>query len=152
MTKVTALAIAAIAIALPAQASAKGIENAKVCGASGCTTIKEEDRILPLIEGGGPRSTPPAPAPSYTVEFTTIGGPDGERHSWKVLYVPGEGGKLRSTDESNLRPGSSCRPRRHRRTRGWRPASTRSRQGRAACRPAGPRRPPRMPRRCGGSC
>src|SRR5688572_25136599 len=60
--KATALAIAlAAALGLASAAAAKGLTLARVCGASGCVTIEEDDLMVTLYAGAVQREPPRLP-------------------------------------------------------------------------------------------
>jgi hypothetical protein len=62
-------AVAALALAAAPAARAKEITKAQVCGADGCTRVADADGRFALMEGGPPRSAPPAAAPFYRVNM-----------------------------------------------------------------------------------
>jgi hypothetical protein len=82
------LLVAAAAVVVPS-ASAKGPDTARICGASGCTTIQDVSTVNTLAlytSGFEPRSAP-RPAPFFTVELTSSIHDPGAA-GWSFLYVP----------------------------------------------------------------
>jgi hypothetical protein len=79
------MVIAAVALALPAAASAKELSAATVCGAEGCTTFQKPSMEL---AGGGDGVGDPAaaPGPYYTVKLAVDA--DGHDEAWTIFYVP----------------------------------------------------------------
>ena len=78
--------LGAFALGAPGSAAAKGPNVARVCGASGCTTLRGESAVQPLISWWyTPFSSrrAPRPAPYYSI---AIRDPSGVR--WSLLYVP----------------------------------------------------------------
>src|SRR5918912_4608942 len=88
------LALALAAAAGPA--AAKEITKATFCGASGCASVTDRQTLRQLPTGGEPGSAPAAPAPFYTVRFTSRH--EGQRSTWNVYYVP-SANALASTGE-----------------------------------------------------
>jgi hypothetical protein len=78
--------VAGVALTAPGSAAAKGPNFARLCGASGCTTLRGETAVQPLLSWW---YTPffqrgaPAPAPFYRIRITD---PSGVK--WSLLYVP----------------------------------------------------------------
>jgi hypothetical protein len=87
--KLWALLLVAGAGILVPSAQAKGPDTARICGASGCTTIAavaEVNQLALYTSGFESRSEPP-PAPFFTVELTSSIHDPGAT-SWSFLYVP----------------------------------------------------------------
>ena len=61
-------AVAALILALAPAAAAKEITKAEVCGPGGCARVGDEAGRAALMEGGSPRTPPPA-APYYEVRM-----------------------------------------------------------------------------------
>jgi hypothetical protein len=91
----TLAALAALALTLPALASAKGDLQARICGASACSEDTESGRVLAggafFGEGGCPETgcslgSPPALTPYYRIDFR-----DGDATAWRrsaYYWVP----------------------------------------------------------------
>jgi hypothetical protein len=86
-TPAFAAALAAAALAIPATAAAKEIEQATVCGASACTTVKDRTLLESLVNGGRV-SHAPAAAAFYRVTIAIATG-DGHSDSFTTVMVPG---------------------------------------------------------------
>jgi hypothetical protein len=80
-----AVALAAVAVALPGTAAAKELDSATICGASGCRTIAQPPESLASGEDGISDAIP-APGAFYTVELSVSSG--GEPDSWRVYWIP----------------------------------------------------------------
>ena len=79
--------VAALLLATPALASAKGPEKARICGTSGCAVVEGVEQLAPLTLVGAPfelRSAPP-PAPFFTVVLTSSRDDDA---GGTYLYAP----------------------------------------------------------------
>lgn len=79
--------VCAVALLAATPALAKGPDLASICGASGCATVDDVDRVNVLAlwtAGFEVRKEPPA-APFFTVELTTTRGAVAK---WSYLYVP----------------------------------------------------------------
>lgn len=77
-------AIGGLALIAPGSAVAKGPNFASICAASGCTTLRGEAAVQPLISWWyRPFSHRSAPAPFYSIKLRD---PSGIR--WSLLYVP----------------------------------------------------------------
>ena len=86
--KTIAPALLAVALlALPATASAKGVMGATVCGASGCTAVKDPDQLVYFAEGGDPVE-PPAQAAEWYRATLTIGAEGGAQERFSIALVP----------------------------------------------------------------
>jgi hypothetical protein len=70
------------------QATAKEMENAVVCGGSGCVTI-QHGRQLQWLGQVGNQTRPPTAAPFYTVAVDVVE-PSGTRQTLRSVYVPSE--------------------------------------------------------------
>jgi hypothetical protein len=89
------LALAALAVAVPAQA--KEPKNATVCGPDGCATTTDRQGLLNLMADNG-SSPPPPPAGAYYKLTMTIDVPADAGVAPKVewWYTPDGGGAIRS--------------------------------------------------------
>jgi hypothetical protein len=92
--------IACLALALPlmpaAQAAAKELVSAKVCGASDCREV-EDRSLLAALADGGPPTPPPAKASAwFRVDLTMRG--DGEDFTFSIAIVP-DAGLIRGQSE-----------------------------------------------------
>jgi hypothetical protein len=88
MRPLALFAFALLALAIPASASAKGVERADVCGASGCSRVDDEETRYALLVGGG-QIDPPAPGPFYRVRVVMREGET--RHRFNEDYLPSAG-------------------------------------------------------------
>lgn len=87
MRKIALAVAAAAALAASAgPAAAKEMVKATFCGASGCASVTDRHTLGQLPAGGETKSAPAAPAPFYTVRFTSRH--EGQRTTWLVYYVP----------------------------------------------------------------
>ena len=78
----------AVAILVTApSALAKGPDTARICGASGCVTVDDVERVNVLALWGSALSArrEPPPAPFYTVDLTSS---FGTKQEWSFLYAP----------------------------------------------------------------
>jgi MYXO-CTERM domain-containing protein len=96
MRRATLYLALALPLVLAAEAAAKEIVSAKICGASDCRTVKDRDALRTVAEGG-PLASPPRKASAfYTVEMTVRA--ENERHTFPLVMVP-DAGLLRAQDE-----------------------------------------------------
>ena len=79
-----------LSLILAAEAAAKGVLAAKVCGASQCRQVEDEKSLLALHEGGSPTDPPAKPSSFYRAELT-VRGDDDERFTFEIVLVPGAG-------------------------------------------------------------
>jgi hypothetical protein len=87
MRKIALAVAAAAAFAASAgPAAAKEMVKATFCGASGCASVTDPQTLRRLPAGGETTSAPAAPAPFYTVRFTSRH--EGRRSTWRIYYVP----------------------------------------------------------------
>jgi hypothetical protein len=97
MTRLTLCLTLVLSSGLAAQAMAKEVVSAKVCGASDCREIKDERSLMALQEGGPPTDPPKGASAFYRAELTVTG--DGEdRFKFDVVLVP-RAGLLRGTND-----------------------------------------------------
>jgi hypothetical protein len=87
MRPLALFAFALLALAVPASASAKGVERADVCGASGCSSVDDEQTRYALL-GGGEGIDPPKPGPFYRVRVVMREGET--RHRFNEDWLPSE--------------------------------------------------------------
>jgi len=80
-----------------APATAKELAMAKVCGESGCTTVKDKGDLMAFADSHSSSAEPPDAAPFVTVELVVDIG-QGRTDSWTVDYVP-SAGVIRSPGE-----------------------------------------------------
>ena len=86
-TPLVLLAIAAVALGPAAAASAKEIDQVKVCGADGCHDVTD-GTTMAIADGGPPTDRPGTATPSYRVEIS-MKVPEGEDVAgWSFLWVP----------------------------------------------------------------
>jgi len=93
--------IACLALALPlvpaAQADAKRLVRAKVCGPSDCREVKDRAQLVALSEGGPPTAPPPKASAWFSAELTVRG--EGENMTFSSAILPGAG-LIRGESES----------------------------------------------------
>jgi len=87
---IVGFALMALPLVPAAQASAKEVAKAKVCGPSDCREVKDHDQRLALIEGGGPPTAPPPNASPWYRAVVTIRG-EGERSTFTTALLPAAG-------------------------------------------------------------
>ena len=82
------LLVAAAGVVVPS-ATAKGPDTARICGGSGCTTIRDVAVVnaLALYTSGFEPRSEPAAAPFFTVELTSSIHDPGAA-GWSFVYVP----------------------------------------------------------------
>jgi hypothetical protein len=90
MKRLITCVVLALPLALSAQAAAKEVVSAKVCGAGDCRTVKDHDQLIALQEGGPPTDPPDKGQPSYTARLR-VRGDDDELFSFRVGLVPSAG-------------------------------------------------------------
>ena len=131
--------VAVAALLLPALATAKVLESATVCGASGCRTIENPPLIL-VEAGDGYQQTAPAAAPYHTIRYVARDG-EAEDNEWTVVWVPSTR-MIGFKDESAHRCSRTSRTHLRPPTASSRPAWSRSRlRGHGTTRPqSGPAR------------
>jgi hypothetical protein len=97
-TLVSALVL--VVLAAPPAAAAKGVQDARVCGADGCVTAPLNADTYVLFEGGTPVAAPARRAPFFELRYRRM---TGESHdidaleSVRMIYVP-SAGLLRADD------------------------------------------------------
>jgi hypothetical protein len=89
-TLVSALVL--VMLAAPAAASAKGVQDARACGASECVEALTQDTYL-VFEGGPTAGPPTEREPFYELRYRVMAGdgPEPELVPVRVLFVPSEG-------------------------------------------------------------
>ena len=80
MTRLTLCLTLVCSLVFAAQAAAKEIVAAKVCGATDCREVKDERAIAALAEGGPPTTGPTKATGFYRLELTAKG--EGELFTW----------------------------------------------------------------------
>ncbi len=79
-----------LSLILAAEATAKEVVAAKVCGASDCREVRDEKSLLALHEGGPPADPPDKASAFYRAELTVKG--DGhDRFTFQLVLVPNAG-------------------------------------------------------------
>jgi hypothetical protein len=97
MTRLTLCLTLVLSLILTAQAMAKEVVSAKVCGSSHCREVKDERSLMALQEGGPPTDPPNGASAFYRAALTVTG--DGEdRFTFDVVLVP-RAGLLRGTND-----------------------------------------------------
>ena len=76
-----------LSLALTADAAAKEVVSAKVCGVSGCEEVTDRDSLLALQEGGPPTSPPGKSSAFYRARLAVIGDHD-EIFRFSIELVP----------------------------------------------------------------
>lgn len=89
MTRLTLCLTLVLSSILTAQAMAKEVVSAKVCGASDCREVKDERSLVALQEGGPPTDPPKGASAFYQAELTVKA--PGERFTFEVALVPRAG-------------------------------------------------------------
>jgi hypothetical protein len=102
---ILALAFAALVL-IPASASAKELESARICGADDCTTVTGAALLSGLLQGGATSGPPEAPAAFYTARLAVAGD---HHESWTIAYLP-SAGLVRSGGESGRYDWTAARP------------------------------------------
>ena len=82
-----------VMLAVPSAAVAKGVQDAQVCGASGCSAAPLNADTYLVFEGG-PTAPPPAQRePFYELRYRVMeghgAGPEAELASVRTIYLPG---------------------------------------------------------------
>jgi hypothetical protein len=97
MTRLTVCLTLVLSSIMTAQAMAKEVVSAKVCGASHCREVKDERSLMALAEGGPPTDPPKGASAFYRAELTVKGDGD-DRFTFDVVLVP-RAGLLRGTND-----------------------------------------------------
>ena len=79
-----------------AQATAKEVVGAKVCGASKCRKVEDKQSMMALLDGGAPTDPPSGPSPFYRATVTVKA--EGERMHFPIVIVP-RAGLIRGENE-----------------------------------------------------
>ena len=111
---------AAAAMALPAPAMAKKIEEATVCGADGCAKVTPRGNAHAMLENSGAVTDAPRPAPFYRIRLGIGDGSGKVFERFWLVYVP-SAEKLRSMDGQWVNTTTAARRALDRVTRGRRP-------------------------------
>jgi hypothetical protein len=97
MTRLTLCLTLVLSLILAAQAMAKEVVSAKVCGASHCREVKDERSLMALSVGGLPTDPPKEGMAFYRAELTVkVEGDDS--FTFDVVLVP-RAGLLRGTND-----------------------------------------------------
>jgi hypothetical protein len=81
--------VVALSLGIAAQATAKEVVSAKVCGATDCSEIDDRASLIALSEGGPPTSAPEKHFDWYTAELVVRA--ESERETFPITLVPGAG-------------------------------------------------------------
>ncbi len=79
----------ALSIGIAAQASAKEVVSAKVCGAADCRQLDDRASLMALHEGGPPTSGPSRGSDWFTAELVVRA--EGQRITFPITLVPAAG-------------------------------------------------------------
>jgi hypothetical protein len=90
MRKLVVLAALAV-LAAPANAAAKEISAAKICGPSSCVTSTDKGALMQLMASSAPVSAPPGPAPYLKLTFQVTEPGHGLVGGWDAWFVPSAG-------------------------------------------------------------
>jgi hypothetical protein len=90
MRKLTLPIMLGLMLLPAATAAAKEPVAAKICGPSDCTTVKDRQTLMALIEGGGPRTPPSRGVPWYSMRIAIDTGQERPDHFDQVV-VPSRG-------------------------------------------------------------
>jgi hypothetical protein len=123
MTRLTLCLTMVLSLTLAAQATAKEVVAAKVCGASDCREVKDQKSLMALHEGGPPTDPPRKASAFYRAELT-IKGDGHDNITFEVLLVPRAGMVRGANDDGTFywMPVSDAAVRQFRRiTRGLEP-------------------------------
>lgn len=113
-----------------AQATAKEVVGAKVCGASKCREVGDKRSMMALLDGGAPTDPPSSPSPFYRATVTVKG--EGERMRFPIVIVPRAGVIRGENDDGTFSwvPMTDAVATQYRRmTRGLRPIPARRLRG-----------------------
>jgi hypothetical protein len=97
MTRLTLCLTMLLSLVLAAQAAAKEVVAAKVCGAFDCREVTDKKSLLALHEGGPPTDPPDKAVGFYRAEVTVKGEGD-DRFTFEVALLPGTG-LIRGTND-----------------------------------------------------
>ena len=97
MTRLTLCLTLVLSLILTAQATAKEVVSAKVCGASHCREVKDDRSLMALSEGGPPTDPPEKGLAFYRAELTVKVEAD-DSFTFDVVLVP-RAGLLRGTND-----------------------------------------------------
>jgi hypothetical protein len=89
MTRLTLCLTVVLSLILAAEATAKEVVAAKVCGASDCREVRDEKSLMAMAEGGPP-TDPPKASGFYRAELTVKGDQD-ETVTFGIHLVPTAG-------------------------------------------------------------
>ena len=103
----TFVLVALAALTVPANAAAKEISAAKVCGASACVTTTDKAALMQMTQSSTPLATrPPAPTSYYEITLEVSEPDHGVVGSWNAWFVP-TAGTLSTRGESGSPEWSS---------------------------------------------
>ena len=97
MTRLTLCLMLVLSLLLAAEATAKEVVAAKVCGASDCREVKDDKALLALQEGGPPTDPPDKASAFYRAELT-VKGDGNDRFTFELVLVP-DAGMVRGENE-----------------------------------------------------
>jgi hypothetical protein len=89
MTRLTLCLTMLLSLILAAQATAKEVVAAKVCGASDCREVRDERALMAMTEGGPP-TDPPKASGFYRADLT-VKVDQGETDTFRTHLVPAAG-------------------------------------------------------------
>jgi hypothetical protein len=118
-TPLVLLAIAAAALGPAAAASAKEIDQVKVCGVDGCHDVSDQ-ATMAVTDGGAPTAWPDEATPFYRIKVS-MKVPEGESiPGWSFLWVPAAQ-MIKQEDETWTNPPSTTVDELNALTRGIKP-------------------------------
>jgi hypothetical protein len=97
MTRLTLCLMLVLSLLLAAEATAKEVVAAKVCGVSDCREVKDDKALLALQEGGPPTDPPDKASAFYRAELT-VKGDGNDRFTFELVLVP-DAGMVRGENE-----------------------------------------------------
>ncbi len=131
MTRLTLYLTMLLSLVVAAQAAAKEVVAAKVCGASDCREVTDKKSLMALHEGGPPTDPPDKAAGFYRTEVTVKGEGD-DRFTFDVALLPGTG-LIRGTNDDGtfswLPVSEAADARFERMTRGLEPIAAKKLEG-----------------------
>jgi hypothetical protein len=131
MTRSTLCVTLVLSLILAAEATAKEVVAAKVCGASDCREVRDEKSLLALHEGGPPADPPDKASAFYRAELT-VKGDGNDRFTFELVLVPNAGMVRGDNDDGSFAwmPVSDTAVAQFRRmTRGLKPIAARKLNG-----------------------
>jgi hypothetical protein len=101
MTRFTLCLTLVLSLILAAEATAKEVVAATVCGASDCRDVKDDKALLALQEGGPPTDPPDKASAFYRTELTVKGDGD-DRFNFELVLVPDAGMVRGESDDGSF--------------------------------------------------